>query len=76
MTLLEFRPIFYFFKFAKTIISQGTLIPMSLNVCPVYWNYSHGLDIYPLPDLIVTGDQFNAFTTKLADCTVMNPVSA
>ncbi|KAL0269277.1 UNVERIFIED_CONTAM: hypothetical protein PYX00_007072 [Menopon gallinae] len=61
--------------FVKTIISQGTLVPLSPNVCPVYWNFSHCLDIYPLPDLIVTADQFNAFTVNYSDCKVVNPGS-
>ncbi|KAK6639481.1 hypothetical protein RUM43_007754 [Polyplax serrata] len=61
------------FHFVKTILSQGTLAPMSLLVCPVYWNFSHALDLNPLPDLVVASDQFNSFTEKYMDCTVISP---
>ena len=65
----------FIFKFTKTIISQGTLAPMSLVSFPVYWSFSHSLDLYPLPDLIVVSDQSISFTEKYLDCTVTSPVS-
>lgn len=33
------------------------------------------LQLYPLPDLIVTADKFNSFSTSHMECKVMNPVS-
>lgn len=63
------------FQFARTIISQAHLAPLPLSVCPVYWTMDAALQIYPLPDLIVTADKFNSFATSHMECQVMNPVS-
>lgn len=43
------------------------MIPM-----PVYWSYDHALQLYPLPDLIVLGDNTKAFSTEIQGCQVMN----
>ncbi|VDH92705.1 DNA polymerase epsilon subunit 2 [Mytilus galloprovincialis] len=61
--------------FCKTIVSQGHLCPLPLHVCPVYWAYDAGLQLYPLPDLVVCADKFDPFHTTSVDCTVMNPGS-
>ncbi|PNF14371.1 hypothetical protein B7P43_G03418 [Cryptotermes secundus] len=61
--------------FAKTILCQAHLAPLPLSVCPVYWSFDRALHLYPLPDLVVTADQSNAFTTTYMDCQVMNPGS-
>ncbi|XP_067014699.2 DNA polymerase epsilon subunit 2 [Anabrus simplex] len=61
--------------FAKTILCQAHLAPMPLAVCPVYWAFDTALQLYPLPDLVVTGDQFCAFSTCYMDCQVVNPGS-
>jgi len=41
---------------AKTILDQAHLCPLPLQICPVYWNYSHALSLYPAPHLVVLGD--------------------
>lgn len=46
------------------------MIPM-----PVYWAYDHALQLYPLPDLIVLGDNTKAFATEIQGCQLMNVVS-
>ncbi|XP_034238799.1 DNA polymerase epsilon subunit 2 [Thrips palmi] len=61
--------------FARTIISQAHLAPLPLSVCPVYWPMDSALQLYPLPDLIVTADKFNSFSTAHMECQVMNPGS-
>lgn len=61
--------------FARTIISQAHLAPLPLSVCPVYWPMDSALQLYPLPDLVVTADKFNSFATSHMDCQVMNPGS-
>lgn len=61
--------------FARTIISQAHLVPLPLSVCPVYWPLDSALQLYPLPDLIVTADKFNSFSTAHMECQVMNPGS-
>ncbi|KAK7507055.1 hypothetical protein BaRGS_00001906 [Batillaria attramentaria] len=61
--------------FAKSLVSQAHLCPLPLHVCPVYWAYDCGLRLYPLPDLVVCADKFDPFSTRSADCNIMNPVS-
>ncbi|CAL1538535.1 unnamed protein product [Lymnaea stagnalis] len=61
--------------FAKSIISQAHLCPLPLHVCPVYWAYDSSLRLYPLPDVIVTADRYDPFTTKTVSSTVINPGS-
>lgn len=61
--------------FARTVVCQGSLVPLSLNVCPVYWSFSSSLDIYPCPDLLVVGDRQKPFSTLYNKCNVINPGS-
>ncbi|XP_059179397.1 DNA polymerase epsilon subunit 2-like isoform X2 [Physella acuta] len=61
--------------FAKSLISQAHLCPLPLHVCPVYWAYDCSLRLYPLPDVIVTADKFDPFTTNAVSTTVVNPGS-
>lgn len=46
------------------------MIPM-----PIYWAYDHALSLYPLPDLIVLGDNTKGFQTEMQGCGIMNVVS-
>ncbi|KAJ6654017.1 hypothetical protein lerEdw1_007526 [Lerista edwardsae] len=59
--------------FVKTILSQGHLTPLPLNVSPVYWAYDYSLRTYPLPDLIVFADKYDPFTVTNTDCLCINP---
>lgn len=61
--------------FAKTLVSQGHLTPMPLHTCPVYWDYDRSLFLYPLPDLVVTGDKFDPFNSEQLGCQIINPGS-
>jgi len=40
----------------KTILDQSHLCPLPLQICPIYWNYSHALQLYPAPHVIILGD--------------------
>ncbi|XP_014248920.1 DNA polymerase epsilon subunit 2 [Cimex lectularius] len=60
-------------QFAKTIICQAHLVPLSLNVCPVYWEYDAALQLYPTPDVVVVADQHKAFSSIYNNCHVVNP---
>ncbi|XP_061463478.1 DNA polymerase epsilon subunit 2-like [Rhineura floridana] len=62
-------------QFVKTILSQGHLTPLPLNVSPVYWAYDYTLRTYPLPDLIVFADKYDPFTVTNTDCLCINPGS-
>ncbi|KAF3421490.1 hypothetical protein E2986_08250 [Frieseomelitta varia] len=61
--------------YAKSIICQSHLTPLSLPMLPIYWKYNHSLQIYPTPDLIVTADRFEAYETVYSNCHVINPGS-
>ncbi|XP_078034592.1 DNA polymerase epsilon subunit 2 [Augochlora pura] len=59
--------------YAKSIICQSHLTPLSLSVIPVYWKYDHALQIYPTPDVIVVADKFEAYETVYSNCHIINP---
>ncbi|XP_063977323.1 DNA polymerase epsilon subunit 2 [Diachasmimorpha longicaudata] len=63
----------FYDHYAKTMISQSHLAPMSLPVVPVYWRHDHALQLYPTPDLIITADNSQQYTTKIGECQVVNP---
>ncbi len=57
-----------------TVLSQGHLSPQA----PIYWNYDHGLAIYPLPDLMLLGleegeEKIQSYAE--AECQVVAPGS-
>lgn len=65
---------FFFQQVTRTIISQGHLSPLPLNALTVHWDFDHCLRLYPLPDLVVVGDKFEAFHGSYKGCEVTNPV--
>ncbi|GAX28511.1 DNA polymerase epsilon subunit 2 [Fistulifera solaris] len=40
-------------RMVKTILDQGHLCPVA--GVPIFWNYDHALQLYPLPDTLVLG---------------------
>lgn len=64
-----------FLQFARTLICQGTLAPVTQLVVPTLWAHDAALSLYPLPDLIVIGDTSSGFNASLYDCLVINTVS-
>uniref|UniRef100_A0A182M5M8 DNA polymerase II subunit 2 n=1 Tax=Anopheles culicifacies TaxID=139723 RepID=A0A182M5M8_9DIPT len=58
--------------FAKTIVNQSTLAPLTPIAFPTHWNHDAALSLYPLPDLIVIGDPCQGFHITEQGCTVMN----
>ncbi|XP_066947296.1 DNA polymerase epsilon subunit 2 isoform X1 [Macrobrachium rosenbergii] len=61
--------------FAKTLVCQGHLSALPLHVLPVYWGMDHCLSLHPSPDLIITADKGDAFTTTYNHTIVTNPGS-
>ncbi|XP_017796798.1 PREDICTED: DNA polymerase epsilon subunit 2 [Habropoda laboriosa] len=59
--------------YAKSIICQSHLTPLSLSIIPTYWNYDHALQLYPTPDLIVSADKYEAYETTYSNCHIINP---
>ena len=45
------------FKVAKTVLHQGSLMPLSNIVQPVMWSFADCLHLYPHPDMIVLADE-------------------
>ena len=37
----------------STILDQAHLVPLPIEVKPVYWQYEHALHLYPQPDLVL-----------------------
>jgi len=60
---------------AKTLLSQGHLAPLPLHVMPVYWTHDHALRLYPIPDLILIADKYDAFSVTATDSIILNPGS-
>ena len=60
---------------AKTLLSQGHLAPLPLHVMPVYWSHDHALRLYPIPDVIVVADKYDAFSVTATDSLIFNPGS-
>lgn len=63
------------FQFARTLICQATLAPLTPIAMPTYWDHDCALSLYPLPDVIVIGDPSQAFDTIQQGCTIINSVS-
>lgn len=64
-----------FNHFAKSIISQSHLAPLTLSASPVYWKHDHALRLHPTPDLIVVADRYEPYSTVYSNCHVTNPGS-
>lgn len=58
----------------RTLLSQSHLSPFPTSTRPVHWDYSHALNLYPLPTALVVADkEAPAFVVRYCGCTVMNP---
>ena len=42
--------------FVETVLRQGNLAPLPLNISPRIWHLSHKMMILPLPDILILGD--------------------
>ena len=50
--------------FVETILRQGNLAPLPLNISPRIWHLAHKMLILPLPDILILGD----ITEKFRKC--------
>lgn len=62
-------------NFARTIIDQGHLCPLPMITNPIYWQHDQTMRLYPLPDIVISGDNFSSYHKKHLDCHVANPGS-
>ena len=42
--------------FVETVLRQGNLAPLPLNISPRIWHLAHKMLILPLPDILILGD--------------------
>jgi hypothetical protein len=59
----------------KTILSQGHLCPIPLEVSPIDWAYDHALRLYPLPHVLLMGCRGREFNLVERSVKVANPSS-
>jgi DNA polymerase epsilon subunit 2 len=59
----------------QTIVDQGHLSPLSLSIRPFSGQYDHSMWLYPLPDVVICADSFDAYEETHARCSVLNPGS-
>ncbi|KAJ2499953.1 DNA-directed DNA polymerase epsilon, subunit B [Coemansia sp. RSA 1972] len=59
----------------RTIIDQGHLCPLPQRIRPVYWAYDHAMRMYPVPDVLVLADRFDAYSVNYEKCHSVNPGS-
>ncbi|EGD72114.1 hypothetical protein PTSG_00131 [Salpingoeca rosetta] len=57
----------------KTLVDQSTLVPLPLHVRPVMWGFSQALQLYPVPDVLVTGDRTDTSSMAYEGCVWLNP---
>lgn len=57
----------------KTLLDQAHLCPLPLQTSPVYWEFDHAMRLYPMPDVLVLGDKFDAYNLTYEGCTAFNP---
>lgn len=61
-------------RMVKTILDQGHLCPVA--GVPIYWNYDHALQLYPLPDtLVFGGNDCESFEEVYGNVDVLHPGS-
>ena len=58
--------------YIETILKQGSLIPVSINISPRIWHLAHKMIIAPLPDILILGDVTGKFSKKISEKVEMN----
>ncbi|KAJ2722017.1 DNA-directed DNA polymerase epsilon, subunit B, partial [Coemansia sp. Benny D115] len=59
----------------RTVIDQGHLCPLPQRIRPIYWAYDHAMRVYPIPDVLVLADRFDAYSINYEGCHCINPGS-
>jgi hypothetical protein len=57
-----------------TLLQQSHLCPLPLLQQPIYWQYDHALQLYPLPHAVVVADSSPQAQHLHLGCHVFNPV--
>ncbi|KAF8897632.1 epsilon DNA polymerase [Infundibulicybe gibba] len=59
----------------QTILDQGHLSPLAINIQPTLSDYDHSLRLYPLPTALVLADKYDRYKITYTGCHVFNPGS-
>ena len=59
----------------KTVIDQGHLSPLPMSVVPVRWVHDCSLRLYPLPDMLLMADHYDAYHHAYNGTVALNPGS-
>jgi len=60
---------------SQTLLSQSYLSPLPVHSQPVYWDYSHALQLYPAPTLTVLADKHEMYNIDQESQIMANPGS-
>ncbi|KAJ7276499.1 epsilon DNA polymerase [Mycena haematopus] len=59
----------------QSILDQGHLCPLTVNIQATLSDYSHSLRLYPLPTALVLADKYDRYKITYTGCHVFNPGS-
>jgi DNA polymerase epsilon subunit 2 len=59
----------------NTLICQSHLCPLPFHIRPIAWAHDAALRLYPLPQLIITGDRYDQYKVEKDGTTMINPGS-
>ncbi|KNZ81530.1 DNA polymerase epsilon subunit B, partial [Termitomyces sp. J132] len=59
----------------QTILDQGHLSPLTIDIQPTLPDYDHSLRLYPLPTVLVMADKYDRYKITYTGCHVLNPGS-
>ncbi|KAF9008989.1 epsilon DNA polymerase [Cyathus striatus] len=57
----------------QTILDQGHLNPLTIQIQPTLSDYDHSLRLYPLPTTVVLADKYDHYNVTYTGCHVFNP---
>ncbi|KAJ6539447.1 epsilon DNA polymerase [Mycena capillaripes] len=59
----------------QSILDQGHLCPLTVNIQATLSDYDHSLRLYPLPTALVLADKYDRYKITYTGCHVFNPGS-
>ena len=59
----------------NTLLKQGHLSPLPLDIRPIYWDLDYTLSLNPLPDLLIVGDVTDQYVHEHEGTISVNPGS-
>ncbi|KAF7332054.1 DNA polymerase epsilon subunit [Mycena kentingensis (nom. inval.)] len=59
----------------QSILDQGHLCPLTINIHPTLSDYDHAMRLYPLPTTLILADKYDRYKITYTGCHVFNPGS-